>query len=255
MRAGLTGLLAAAATAAVAVEEVPQEGLPVAAVRWRTVWHGVDKPVDTVGGTRIALTDLSFTHHSLSLVPCPAPKGAWDRLAGLVVGTAWADHAPWDDPSRVTPHAAWTAHEQPLTVGEVEGLTDRYCKVHWMAAPAGRGDPIPPDRSARTLRASGTWTDPQGHLHPFETETAWTQADTHDLNLHAARPQCVTVTVHRHLPAAVQHVDPRGEPLEIAWALLDGVRRATTVQVEMVEAGEAPCFGGSPVGSAPSPPR
>lgn len=233
---GLASLVAAAAVVAPLLRPAPV-GASIAGVRWQVAWEGVEDglpaPFDAAGGATITLTSVSLTERSLSLVPCPEPPPVGVRLASLLVPAAWADHAPWDDPSQVQPHAVLSAHPGERAVGETGFKPRDYCQVHWLVAPAGSGTPSPPDRSASTLRVRGSWTDAEGIVRPFDHDTRWTQADLLDLPGRPGGPWCADVTLHRDLAGALTTVDPAQDALVVQWALLEGLKRATTAEVAL----------------------
>lgn len=160
----------------------------------------------------------------LGLEPCP------QRSASVLFPEAWAHHLEPPDPTSVLPHlredllAPQTVRLAPRAVPPVA-----YCRALWLASapPQAQTDGLPRE----TLMLRGQWRrgDQQGQL---SVSTWLPDARLDAVGGLSRAPAVATVTVERHLAAALDGVELAGAPTEaLAWHVLHRLTADATLSV------------------------
>jgi len=197
--------------------------------QWILDWNTDDVELHDEGWT--LTTDRGFeveietgwvVNYSVTLVPCASaqqlPTPAWLHL--IAGQSAWADHTPYDDPSRIE-----LAQAEDLTSPSSISLQHQtfplstYCGMHWLVA---RGDPET-EIAGTSLRLQGHWAhgDAEG---PIDIDTAFANALDRDLPSVTGSDHEIIVRVTRQLASLFDGIDLQTDTDDaIAWAILSNL--------------------------------
>jgi hypothetical protein len=241
---------AIAATTAGCRAEPPSPPSPHA-VEYRLAWttDGVDTSAD--GGGIEVTNDLGYrvhvrrgwvTSYSIELVECPkagpVAQAATAALSLFVAGDALAGHSEGTpNPAAIRPMQVESLTDPaPRTVGTVRLAPQRYCKLHYLLARAGRdardlpGDPDMVDTTLElegSVRAPGATSD-----RPLSLRTAVAYGQLFERSAATRALQVDTgavasvVTVRRNLARAFDgidfaHLDDKAIGFQILRSLVD----------------------------------
>jgi hypothetical protein len=234
----LLGLMGCAAESKQDVEETTATP-ELSSLSWTLEWdHSHTESTDSGGwvttndqGYRVEVDSGWAVLYALSLVPCDlASKQPETSVWGWLFGrSAWANHAPFDDPSLVEfsiPERLDPPIDQQL--GPIQFPVDTYCDTFWLVA---RGDPGT-ESDGTSLALTGTWSrgDMSGRV---ELDSDFALALYEPLSTVPVATRGLHVTLRRSMHTLFDGIDFENDNHDTqAWRTVSNLIEDTDVVIE-----------------------